>query len=95
MPTPPFLVPNEMRLAALVIGCGILWVIEAVVPLYRFRPGRLRRSLPNLALTFTTVLLNLLLGVGAAALVAWSSRHGVGLLPMLELGPVPLPGRDA
>lgn len=83
--TLPFLVPNEARLSALVVGCGILWVIEALAPLYHFRPGRMRRSLPNLGLTLTTVALNLLLGIGAAALVAWSSRHGVGLLPTLDL----------
>ena len=83
--TLPFLVPNEARLSALVVGCGILWVIEALAPLYHFRAGRMRRSLPNLGLTLTTVALNLLLGIGAAALVAWSSRHGVGLLPTLDL----------
>src|SRR5262245_13773120 len=83
----PFLVPNEARIAALVIGCGILWVIEVVVPLYPFRPGRLRRSLPNFALTLTTVVLNLVLGIGAATLVAWSSSHGIGLLPKLDLQP--------
>jgi sterol desaturase/sphingolipid hydroxylase (fatty acid hydroxylase superfamily) len=83
----PFLVPNEARISALIIGCGILWVIEALAPLYQFRPGRLRRSLPNFGLTLTTVALNLLAGVGAAALVAWSSRHGVGLLPKIGLAP--------
>lgn len=83
----PFLVPNEARIAALVVGCGVLWVVEAVVPLYHFRPGRLRRSLPNIALTLTTVVLNLALGIAAAALAAWSSRHGVGLLPKLDLEP--------
>ena len=87
MMTLPFLVPNGARLAALVVGCGVLWVIEAIVPLYRYRSGRLRRSLPNLAFTLTTVVLNLSIGVGAAALAAWSSGRGVGLLQMLALPP--------
>lgn len=38
------------RLAVLVATCALLWSIEALVPLFRYRRGRLRRAFPNLVL---------------------------------------------
>ena len=67
-----------IRFLLLVVGCAVLWSLESIVPLYRFR-DRLRHALPNVALTLLVLLTNLALSFTAAfasslrsvALPAW------------------------
>jgi sterol desaturase/sphingolipid hydroxylase (fatty acid hydroxylase superfamily)/protein-tyrosine-phosphatase len=56
-----------MRLALLIGTCALLWSFESVWPLQRYRDSRLRRRLPNVALTVLVVLLNLVLSFAVAA----------------------------
>src|SRR5258705_11041840 len=55
------------RLALLIGVCAFLWSLESVLPLQRYRQARLRRALPNLALTALVILLNLVLSTLVAA----------------------------
>ena len=55
------LLSDQSRLVALIIGCAVLWTFESMLPLYRCEPRRLRRALPNIALTVLLVLTNLAL----------------------------------
>ena len=48
-----------MRLMLLIGACALLWSLEAVWPLQHYGPARLRRALPNVALTLLVVLINL------------------------------------
>jgi sterol desaturase/sphingolipid hydroxylase (fatty acid hydroxylase superfamily) len=55
------------RLALLIGVCALLWSLESVRPIQRYRQSRLRRALPNVALTALVILLNLLLSTLVAA----------------------------
>jgi sterol desaturase/sphingolipid hydroxylase (fatty acid hydroxylase superfamily) len=47
------------RLLMLIAACAVLWSLESVLPLYRYRGDRLRHSMPNIALTVMLILMNL------------------------------------
>jgi len=68
-----------MRLALLIGTCALLWSFESVWPLQRYRDSRLRRRLPNVALTVLVVLLNLALSFAVAAVA------GTGELTLLNV----------
>jgi sterol desaturase/sphingolipid hydroxylase (fatty acid hydroxylase superfamily) len=76
----PVWIPDEVRLSLLVIGCGLLWVVESVRPLYRDRPHRWRHALPNLGLTVILILTNIVLSFSSAAGASYAEHHHVGLL---------------
>ena len=73
------------RVLLLVIGCAVLWSLESVMPLYRFRERRLRRALPNVSLTVLLLLTNLALSFAAASVAAFGVSHRVGLLFLVRL----------
>src|SRR5688500_6608174 len=51
----------EGRLLMLIGACAVLWSLESMLPLYRYRGDRLRHSMPNIALTVMLSLMNLAL----------------------------------
>lgn len=65
--------------------CGLLWALESIIPLYRFRHSRLRHAMPNIVLTLILVMTNLSLSFSSAHLADFSVRNGFGLLPLLGL----------
>ncbi len=77
-------VTDQNRLAVLVAACTLLWSVEALVPLFRYRRGRWRRVFPNLALALGVLLTNL----AFASMTAWLStlvtRNNFGLLSSLR-----------
>lgn len=79
------LLTDQMRLLALVGLCAVLWSMESIAPLYRFRNDRVRHALPNLMLTVLLVLTNLALSFSSAYLSAFTVRHGFGLFALLTL----------
>lgn len=76
---------DQSRLLLLVACCAFLWSLESVMPLYRYRENRLRRALPNIALTVMLVLTNLLLSFVAASVSAFVVSNGIGALSLVEL----------
>ena len=76
---------DQARLVMLIAMCGLLWALETIIPLYRFRYSRVRHAMPNVALTLMLVITNLGLSFGSAYLADFSVRHGVGLFPLLSL----------
>lgn len=79
------LLSEPSRVLLLVIGCAVLWSLESLLPLFRFRDRRLRRALPNIGLTVLLLLTNLALSFAAAAVANFAISHRVGLLFLLEL----------
>jgi sterol desaturase/sphingolipid hydroxylase (fatty acid hydroxylase superfamily) len=77
---PQFLFSNHGRLLELVTLCGLLCALESMIPLYRYRFGRLRHALPNVGLTALLLLTNLGLSFGAAGVVAYAGERRLGLL---------------
>lgn len=76
------LLSDQARLLTLVSGCALLWSLESAVPLYRDREDRLRRALPNIALTVLLIFMSLALSFASASLAAAaeSRRFGLGSL---------------
>lgn len=79
-------IPDQVRLMALVIACGLLWSLESLIPLYRGRPHRLRRSIPNVALTVLLVFTNLMLSFVSANVAAYAVQNKIGLLTWADFG---------
>jgi sterol desaturase/sphingolipid hydroxylase (fatty acid hydroxylase superfamily) len=70
---------DQARLLFLVIGCAVLWSLEAVVPLYKFKRPRLRHALPNILLTMLLVATNLALSFVTAGVAAFASNKRLGV----------------
>ena len=79
------LLSDQARLLALVAVCGLLWSLESIAPLYRYRNGRVRHALSNVALAVLLVLTNLGLSFSSAYLSSFSVSHSVGLFAMIAL----------
>ena len=79
------LLTDQMRLLLLVALCGLLWSLESIVPLYRFKNSRVRHALPNVALTLILVLTNLALSFFSAYLATFSVRNRFGLFFLFGL----------
>ena len=76
---------DQARLVMLIGFCGLLWALESIVPLYRFRHSRVRHAMPNVALTLMLLITNLSLSFSSAFLAEFSVRNGIGLFPVLKL----------
>src|SRR6185295_14921020 len=79
------LLNDQARLAILIVSCGLLWALESIVPLYRFRYSRVRHAIPNVALTLMLVITNLSLSFFSAFLAGFSVRNDIGLFAFLGL----------
>jgi len=79
------LLTDQARLAVLILLCGLLWGLESIIPLYRFRHSRVRHAMPNVALTVLLVITNLSLSFSSAYLAGFSVRNGIGLFVFLGL----------
>jgi sterol desaturase/sphingolipid hydroxylase (fatty acid hydroxylase superfamily) len=73
------LLTDQARLVLLIALCGLLWTLESIVPLYRFRYSRLRHAMPNVGLTLLLVITNLSLSFSSAYLAGLTVRNGIGL----------------
>lgn len=77
------LLSDQVRLLALVGVCGLLWSLESIAPLYRYRNSRVRHALSNVALAVVLVLTNLALSFSSAYLSSFTVSHGVGLFALI------------
>jgi sterol desaturase/sphingolipid hydroxylase (fatty acid hydroxylase superfamily) len=64
-----------MNILLLVAVCAVLWSLESLVPLYRYRDHRFQRVLPNLGLTLLLLLTNLALSFGTAWVAGLAPTH--------------------
>src|SRR5581483_5069233 len=78
---------DRFRLGLLLAVCALLASVEALAPLFLYRRGRLRRALPNLALSVGVVLTNLALASLMASFSALVTRNKVGLLAGIRSHP--------
>lgn len=79
------LLTDQARLVILIALCGLLWALESIVPLYRFRSNRVRHAMPNVALTVMLVITNLSLSFCSAYVAGFSVRNGIGLFAFFGL----------
>ncbi|MCW3462537.1 sterol desaturase family protein [Chitinophaga nivalis] len=78
-------IPSSYRTAMLVGGLLLLWIIEGIIPRFRFRHNRYQHAGINLFFTLTTLIIN----TAAAFLIVkaawWTSSRHFGLLYLLQL----------
>jgi sterol desaturase/sphingolipid hydroxylase (fatty acid hydroxylase superfamily) len=67
------------RVAVLFAACVLLASLEALAPLFHYRKGRLRRSVPNLMLALGVVGVNVILTSVTATLASVVTGSGFGL----------------
>lgn len=79
------LLSDQVRLLVLIGVCGLLWSLESIAPLYRYRNGRVRHALPNVALAVLLILTNLALSFSSAYAAGFTVRQGLGLFPLLGI----------
>ena len=73
-------ITDRIQLMLLLSACAVLSSLEAFVPLFQYQRGRWRRAVPNLALAFAVVLVNLTMASITAWLSAAVTRNHIGLL---------------
>ena len=76
---------DQSRLLALIIGATILWCVESLGPLYGYDKHRLRRAVPNIALTALLIVTNLALSVITAAVANFANSERLGLFFLFAL----------
>jgi sterol desaturase/sphingolipid hydroxylase (fatty acid hydroxylase superfamily) len=69
-----------VRLVLLIVVCALLFSLEHIWPLQRYRPSRLRRAWPNVALTALVIVLNVALASLVAAVSAAVAMQTSNLL---------------
>lgn len=79
---------EPVRLFLLITLCTLLWSLESIIPLYKYKNSRLRHALPNVALTVGLLLTNLALAFASALAAEFAIKNGVGLFPLVGLSPV-------
>jgi len=87
------LISEPGRLLMLISLCTLLWTLESIIPLYRYKNNRLRHAMPNLVLTVVLVLTNLALSFTSAIVTAFVTQHHLGLFELFEFSlPLKLAG---
>jgi sterol desaturase/sphingolipid hydroxylase (fatty acid hydroxylase superfamily) len=78
-------IPSYYRTAILVGGLLLLWIIEGLLPQFRFRNNRYRHAGTNLFFTLTTVIVNTACAFLIVKAAQWTSNTRFGLLYQLHL----------
>ena len=79
---------DRSRLAVLIAACAVLSSVEAVVPLFQYRRGRLRRAVPNFMLAVGVMLTNVAFASMMASLSAFVIRERFGLFGGMRSHPL-------
>ena len=78
-------IPPAHRSMILVGGVTFFWLIEGVLPLYRFQYKKWKHALPNLFFTLTTIIVNFSLAFILLRTADWVTANQFGLLNAVEM----------
>jgi sterol desaturase/sphingolipid hydroxylase (fatty acid hydroxylase superfamily) len=72
---------------ALLIAGGLVffWMMESLIPLFKFRYRKVQHAGLNLFFTFTTVVINFIFAFGITLTSNWAVEHNFGLLHLVRL----------
>ncbi len=73
-------IPSAHRSLILVGGLTFFWILEGLVPLYKFDYKKWKHAWPNLFFTFTTVLINFLLAFLLLKTGDWVMAEDFGII---------------
>jgi len=77
----------QFRVLSLVAGCGVLWSLESLLPLYRYQKQRWRRALPNVGLSILLIITNLALSLVTAGVSKVAITRQFGLFHFVNRPP--------
>ena len=80
-------IPALHRAMILAGGITFFWMLESILPLFRFRYRKWQHALPNLFFTFTTVAVNLVFAFAIVGSADFVSSRQIGLLHIFDLPP--------
>ncbi len=73
-------IPSSHRSALLVGGITFFWLLEGILPLYKFSYKKWKHALPNLFFTMTTVVINFALAFLLLKTSDWVAVNDFGLI---------------
>lgn len=81
-------IPSAHRSLLLVLGILFFWVLEGVVPLFRFSYKKWQHAVPNFFFTLTTILINFSLAFLLLKTSDWVAETEFGILHWLPAMPL-------
>ena len=81
-------IPSSHRSLILVGGLTFFWILEGLVPLYKFDYKKWRHAWPNLFFTLTTVIINFLLAFLLLRTSDWVVAENFGIINWLPEIPI-------
>lgn len=81
-------IPSLHRSLILVGGISFFWILEGIVPLFKFNYKKWKHAIPNLFFTLTTILINFLLAFILLKTSDWTVAHDFGIINWLPTMPL-------
>ncbi len=81
-------IPSSHRSLILIGGLTIFFIIENVLPLFRFKNNKWKHSGINIFFTMTTILVNFSMAAALILSAGYVTENGIGILQWLNLGVV-------
>ncbi|TAF55598.1 MAG: sterol desaturase family protein [Sphingobacteriia bacterium] len=78
-------IPSLHRALILAGGISFFWIIEGIVPLYRFGYNKWKHAGINLFFTATTILINFAFALLIVKASDWSVANGIGILQWMTV----------
>ncbi len=78
-------IPSLHRALILAGGITFFWVLEGVVPLFRFRYNKWKHAAVNIFFTITTIVINFVFALLIVKASDWTTMHQFGLLQWVAL----------
>ncbi|WP_242094891.1 sterol desaturase family protein [Aestuariivivens sediminicola] len=76
-------IPSHHRVILIISGLAFFWVIEGMIPLFRFKYHKWRHAVPNLFFNLTLILVNLPLAFMLLQTADWVETNDFGLINWL------------
>lgn len=76
-------IPTSHRSLLLVGGIALFWLLEGVVPLFKFNYKKWNHAIPNIFFTITTILINFGLAFLLLQTADWVKQHHFGIINWL------------
>ena len=76
-------IPSHHRVILIISGLTFFWVIEGMIPLFRFKYHKWRHAVPNLFFNLTLILVNLPLAFMLLQTADWVETNDFGLINWL------------
>jgi sterol desaturase/sphingolipid hydroxylase (fatty acid hydroxylase superfamily) len=81
-------IPRHHRAMLIVGGITFFWLLEGVIPLFRFNYKKWKHAIPNLFFTLTTVIVNLGLAWMFLIVADWTQKTDFGIINWLPEMPL-------